>query len=197
MHIKAVRLVSGLVSGAISGTQLETLLADSDYAGALVAGVTAVRGRMNAVAASTTAMNAIAASTTAMNAVFDSPVARGAIHASTIAVDAIASTASAIAWLRANKLLSVTTPAPNGNPAFQTVTGAPDKVLTLSIRNNGMASMYTHTLKTLAAGSRSNAVAATNVAVEHINAYSSLAWSTSYVGSVFTAAAVIEYVDMT
>ena len=89
MHIKAVRLISGLVSGAISGAQLQTLLALPNYSGAFIAGVLENRGRIASIAASSTAMTAIWSSNTASDAVLTSTTARLAVYNNDIALAAL------------------------------------------------------------------------------------------------------------
>ena len=96
MHIKAVRLISGLAGGSISALQLETLLGQAEYKGAFATGILENTSRVRSVAASSTAMAAVAASSTAMAAVAASSTAMAAVIANSTAMAVVAASSTAM-----------------------------------------------------------------------------------------------------
>ena len=93
--LRAIRTLNNLEAGTLSGSALQTLLADTGRLGDFVSLVTQ-RGHARRLAASSTAMTAVAASSTAMTAVIASPTATTAVAASSTAMTAVAASSTAM-----------------------------------------------------------------------------------------------------
>ncbi len=94
--LRAIRTMNNLEAGTLSGSALQTLLADTGRLGDFVSLVTQ-RGHARRLAASSTAMTAVAASSTAMAAVIASPTAMAAVAASSTAMAAVIASSTAMA----------------------------------------------------------------------------------------------------
>lgn len=93
--LRAIRTLNNLEAGTLSGSALQTLLADTGRLGDFVSLVTQ-RGHARRLAASSTAMAAVAASSTAMAAVAASSTAMTAIGASNTALEAVFASSTAM-----------------------------------------------------------------------------------------------------
>lgn len=104
--LRAIRTLNNLEAGTLTGSGLQTLLADTGRLGDFVS-LIAQRGFSRRMAASSTAMTAVAASSTAMTAVVASPMtidtlltsstARPLLIASSAAMTAVAASATVMA----------------------------------------------------------------------------------------------------
>ena len=107
--LRAIRTLNNLEAGTLSGSALQTLLANTGRLGDFVSLVTQ-RGHARRLAASSTAMAAVAASSTAMAAVAASSTAMAAIVASNTALAAVfaSSTARVAIYDHATALATLT-----------------------------------------------------------------------------------------
>ena len=98
--LRAIRTLNNLEAGTLSGSALQTLLADTGRLGDFVSLVTQ-RGHARRLAASSTAMAAVIASSTALAAIGADNAALAAVFASSTARVAIYDHATALATLTA------------------------------------------------------------------------------------------------
>ena len=157
---------------------------------------------MSVLGPNSAAMSSFLSNSGAWAGLFSSSVAKGYMVASTDLVNAIAANAPLIVYLKTKAVTTSATGIPDGNAtALQPFAGVPEKLLTLSAKEAGIAATFSpynfggSPMAGTQAGATLQLTAASSLV--HIAGYTSMTWNLQGIGVTAATLPIITYVDMT
>jgi hypothetical protein len=186
--------VTALATSASALTALST----SPNLGIMLGSSTA----MSVLGPNSAAMSSFLGNSGAWAGLFSSSVAKGYMVASTDLVNAIAGNAALITYLKTKSVTTSATGIPDGNAtALQPFAGVPEKLLTLSAKEVGIAATFSpynfggSPMTGSQAGATLSLTSTTSLA--HVAGYTSMTWNLQAIGVTAATLPIITYVDMT
>lgn len=157
---------------------------------------------MSVLGPNTTAMSSFLGNSGAWAGLFNSSVAKGYMVSSNDLINAIAGNAALITYLKTKAVTTSATGIPDGNAtALQAFTGVPEKLLTLSAKEAGIAATFSpyNFGGSPMAGSQAGATLSltATASLAHVAGYTSMTWNLQGIGVTAATLPIITYVDMT
>lgn len=186
------------VQALASNSAAMSTLATSPNIGIILASGVA----MAVIGPNTTAMGSFLGSSGAWAGLFASSIAKGYIVTSTALVDIVAANSALITYLGTISVVASATGIPDGNAtAMQPFAGVPAKLLTLKVKEAGIAATFSpyNFGGSSMAGTQAGATLSLTAAAQlvHVAGYVGMTWNLQGIGVTAATLPIITYVDMT